>query len=530
MDEVGEITLALDMYADEASVKDSESKHSIVVKARSKRVKDEVEDLLFNTLMVDRTIRPSIRYLCKYGDLPFEIVLTKYRDAVASLRFMNVYNFSRIETKFGDLVGFFYQDQMAQAPVYLHPYQVMHLRLTTFENIYHPYGRSILDGARKDFKRLRLMEDAALIYRITRAPEKRIFSIPVGNIPTKDVPQYIQNIARMFKKRRFVDPATGNVNERYSPLIQEDDFFLPKRTDGTGPTIDTLPGAENLDAIADIEYFKKKMISALKIPFSRVGIGDQHEPDGKSLSQVSPEFAKAIQWIQSEVAIGLKKVAIVHLALKGYPIEEIKKFDIQMTASSAIDELYRIETWNSRADIITMLKETGMFTDEWILTRFTDMTVDEIKQLEKDKAAMPAPPAEGEEGGPPGFAPEEAVDDEDRRLIMEYREMTSRSVETDQLVRESKEAYSSGLDYLLNENELDSLPSPIRRFGRMGDRKLDLEDEGNSLLVECNVEKETRNEVIEENKQIIYETLLDGELLEPIGDNVSAVTEEDIPS
>ena len=515
MDEVGEITLALDMYADEASVKDSEQKHSIIIKARSKRIKLELEDLFHNTIMIDRQIRPIIRYICKYGDFGGEIVLTKHRDAVSNIRFMNVYNFSRIETKFGDLVGFFYQDQMAQQPTFLHPWQVMHLRLTTFENIYHPYGRSILDGARKDFKRLRLMEDAALIYRITRAPEKRIFSIPVGNIPTKDVPQYMQNIARMFKKRRFIDPATGNVNERYSPLIQEDDFFLPKRADGTGPTIDTLPGAENLDAIADIEYFKKKMISALKIPFSRVGIGDPAEPDGKSLSQVSPEFAKSIQWIQSEVAIGLKKVAIIHLALKGFPIDEIKNFDIYMTASSAIDELYRIETWSSRADIIMALKETAMFTDQWILTRFTDMTVDEVKELEREKGQI-KPPAEGEEEEGPPMAFEDAVDEQDASLITEYKKMIENSIITERTIREDKAKYHSGFEYLLNEKELDSLPAPLD----------DGEKEPKQLLVECSVDNEIVEEVKEENRQIIIETLFDGELLP---DN-SAITEEDIPS
>ena len=274
MDEVGEITLALDMYADEASLIDSEEGHCLVIKAKSKRVKTELELLFHETLLIDRYIRPLARYLCKYGDFASEIVLSQNRDAVQSFRFMNIYNATRIETKFGDLVGFFFQDHLSGSPIFMHPWQVLHLRLTTYENIYHPYGRSILDGARKDFKRLRLMEDAALIYRITRAPEKRIFSIPVGNIPPREVPQYIELIARQFKNKKFVDPATGNVNERFSPLIQEDDFFLPKRPDGSGPTIDTLPGAENLDAIADIEYFKKKMISALKIPFSRVGLGE----------------------------------------------------------------------------------------------------------------------------------------------------------------------------------------------------------------------------------------------------------------
>jgi hypothetical protein len=391
-----------------------------------------------------------------------EVIPTMDRDAVQSIRHINVYNFTRLETKHGDLIGFFFQDQLTATPVFLHPWQVMHVRLTSYENIYHPYGRSILDGARKDFKRLRLMEDAALIYRITRAPEKRIFSIPVGNIPPREVPQYIELIARQFKKRKFVDPATGNVNERYSPLIQEDDFFLPKRMDGQGPTIDTLPGAENLDAIADIEYFKKKMISALKIPFNRVGIGEQREPDGKTLAAVSPEFAKSVQWVQRQIAMGLKKVAIIHLAMRGYPVSEIKNFDIHMTASSAIDELYRIETWMSRANVIAQLMETQLFDAEWVLQRFTDLSADEIKriQVRKKKELEKLAPA-------PGPLPEEVDeltgDEEMDKLILEHNDLNAEAEKTDRMFDETVKQDEEGNKWakvytkLLNDHEMDGL-------------------------------------------------------------------------
>lgn len=402
-DQVGEISAALDMYADEASLIDPEIHHSLLIKARSLRVKKELEDFFYNTLMVDNILRPMVRYLCKYGDFPAEIIPTQNRNGIASIRHMNVYNFTRVETKFGDLVGFFYQDEMTNQPTFFHPWQIMHLRLTSYENIYHPYGRSILDATRKHFKQLRLMEDAALIYRLTRAPEKRIFKIPVGNIPTKEVPQYIQLIAREFKKNKIFDTASGDVSERWSPLIQEDDFWLPKRPDGSGPEIDTLPGAENLDQIADIEYFKKKMVSALKIPFSRVGIGEPSEGDSQPLSKVAPEFAKAVQWIQREVVTGLKKIAIIHLALRGFPAEDIRGFDLFMTASSAIDELYRIETWASRADVIDALKGTGLFPSRWLLQRFTNMTDDEIDQMQEEaKKKGEVQFGEGEGGGPAG--------------------------------------------------------------------------------------------------------------------------------
>ena len=416
MDQTGEISLALDLYADEASLIDPERKHTLVIRAKNRRLKRELEDLFYNNLRWDTQCRPCVRYLCKYGDMPFEIILDANRNAVSSLRFMNVYNFTRIETRYGDLVGFFFMDSMWPKPLFMHPWQVMHLRLTNFENLYAPYGKSILDGGRKAFKQLRLMEDAALIYRITRAPEKRKFTIPVGMIPPKEVPEYMQMIARNFKRQRFYNPSTGTFDERYSPLIQEDDFFLPRRPDGTGPDVDVLPGAENLDQIADIEYFKKKMIAPMKIPFSRVGIGEgAGEASEKSLSQSHSEFSKAVQWIQREVATGLTKVAIVHLALRGYDVEDIKGFEIALTATSAMEELYRIETWQTRTGVMADLKDLGWFPKEWIVTHFTDLSPDEIQELKEIEDDANAPSGGGGGGGglaDLGAEPEPASDED----------------------------------------------------------------------------------------------------------------------
>jgi hypothetical protein len=384
MDQTGEISLALDLYADEASLVDPEVKHTLVIKAKTRRIKKELEELFYNVLHWDNQLRPTVRYLCKYGDLPFEVILDANRTGVTALKYMSVYNFTRIETRYGDLVGFFYSDPLWSKPMFLHPWQVMHLRLSSFENIFAPYGRSILDGGRKAFKQLRLMEDAALIYRITRAPEKRKFTIPVGNIPPKEVPEYLQMIARNFKRQRFYNPTTGSFDERYSPLIQEDDFFLPRRADGSGPDVETLPGGENMDKIQDIEYFKKKMIAPMKIPFARVGIGEgAGEANEKSLSQSSSEFAKSVQWIQREVSAGLTKVAIVHLALRGFGADDLKGFTINCTANSAMEELYRIETWATRVNVMSDIKGLGWFPKDWIVTHFTDLSPDEIQEIDE---------------------------------------------------------------------------------------------------------------------------------------------------
>ncbi len=464
MDEVGVITLALDMYADEASLRDPERNHSIFVKTSNVRLKDEIEDLLYNTLNIDSQIRPITRYLCKYGDFPCEIVPTSNRDGVSNIKPMFVYNFTRIETKYGDLVGFFYQED-GQEPQYYHPWQVAHMRLTSFEQIYHPYGRSLLDGARRDFRRLRLMEDAALVYRLTRAPEKRVFKVPVGNLSPKEREQYIQIIARRFKKHKFIDPVTGTMNERYAPHIQDDDYWIPVTGDGNGVEIDTLQGAENLDAIADIVYFKKNMVSALKIPFSRVGLADGAEETGKTVAQTSPEFAKAIQWVQDQVIVGIKKIVIVHLAMRGFSIDDIKGFELGMTSASAIDELYRMETWSSRIDIMGGLKELGIFPDEWIVARFTDLTEDELKLIKKTMDIKKAnqPPADDGEGGEP---PAEDFFESDESNKMMKRMITEDKKHEMMVLLEgliakhtSKHSNISSMNHMLNNNEFDGMES-----------------------------------------------------------------------
>lgn len=514
---VGEIVLSLDMYADEASLIDPEIKHNIVIKAGSLRVKKELENLFYNTLMLDNQLRPIARYLCKYGDYAAEIVPTKNRDGVSSIRFMNMYNFSRVETKSQDLVGFYYQDQLSQTPQFFHPWNVVHMRLATFDSNLMPYGSSILDGARKHYRQLRLMEDSAIVYRLVRAPEKRVFTIPVGNIPTNEVPNYIQLISRQFKKKQFFDPATGEVNERYWPQITDDDIWLPARADGTGPQVTQLKGADNLGEITDIEYFKKKMLSALKIPFSRVGIGESSENDSKPLSSTSPDFAKAVQWIQRELATGLKKVAMVHLALRGFSGEDIKNFDIHMTASSAIDELYRIETWSTRAELIKSLKDTALFPDKWIIQRFTNLTDDEIEEMKEeqqdamvamfngmgapggapggmpgmDAGTLPPPPG-GAPGGPPaglnapvGLSMEGYDQKQEKAMLTELTKFIKNS-DNSRIINEQQIYTNNGFEFMLNSGELDGL-----------------RDSENNMLVENVINETLIKETLSEHLNLI---------------------------
>ena len=558
MDQTGEMFLALDLYADEASLIDLETKHSLVIRANNKQIKKELEELFFNTLLWDNDCRSIIRYVCKYGDFAAEIIPTRNRNGVSAMRFMNIYNFTRLETKYGELVGFYYQDELTPEPIFLHPWSCMHIRLTSYENTYTPYGRSIIDGSRKSFKQLRLMEDAALIYRITRSPEKRVFKIPVGSLPPSQIPEYMQAIARSFKRQRFYNPTSGTFDERYSPMTQEDDFFLPMRQDGVGPTIDTLPGAENLDQIADIEYFKKKMIAPTKIPFARVGIGSgAGESNDKSLSQSHAEFAKAVRWVQSKVALGITKLAIVHLALRGYSEEDCKGFELSLASTSAMEDLYRMETWQTRVGVMADLKDIGWFPKEFIITKFTDLPPDEIEEIieleetndeessgiggmgggmggsdfdsmgemddmggdDMDDSGMGDDMGGGNEGmgmGDDMGGGDEDVDDELKESV-DYEKMLIKKVATDTRRRnrsdfirrlhnkKNNNVITSSFDYLLESNELDNLQRDDVNSGVINES--DEPDEySNRVVVISNIEPSDAEQVKEEVKSILIKS------------------------
>ncbi len=154
----------------------------------------------------------------------------------------------------------------------------------------------MLEKARRIWKQLLLCEDAMLIYRVSRAPERRVFKVFVGNMDDKDVDAYVQRVAGKFKRDQIADPKTGNVDMRYNQLAVDQDYFIPVRDAGAPDPITTLAGAANLAEIADIEYIQKKLVTALRIPKAYLGF-EEAVGDGKNLSLLDIRFARTINRI-----------------------------------------------------------------------------------------------------------------------------------------------------------------------------------------------------------------------------------------
>ena len=199
-------------------------------------------------------------------------------------------------------------------------YEVGHFRLLSDTN-FLPYGRAMVEPARKTWKQLVMMEDAMMIHRIMRAPEKRMFNIDVGNIPPDEVDGYMQSIIDKMKKVPFVDATTGDYNLKFNIQNMMEDFYLPTRGGESGTRIESLSGLE-FNAIDDIEYLKNKMMSALRGP--KAFLGYEEGIEGKAtLAAEDIRFARTIERIQRIVVSELTKIAIVHLYTQGYTNEDL---------------------------------------------------------------------------------------------------------------------------------------------------------------------------------------------------------------
>jgi hypothetical protein len=204
----------------------------------------------------------------------------------------------------------------------------------------------MLDKIRRIWKQLLLAEDAMLIYRTTRAPERRVFKVFVGNMDDKDIEPYVQRVANKFKRDQVVDSRNGQVDMRYNQMAVDQDYFIPVRDPSQTNPIETLPGAQNLGEIADIEYIQKKMLAALRIPKAFLGF-EEVVGDGKTLALMDIRFARTINRIQKSLIQELNKIALIHLYLVGLE-DELDNFTLSLTNPSAQSDLLRIEQWKEK--------------------------------------------------------------------------------------------------------------------------------------------------------------------------------------
>ena len=409
MDHYPEITRALDIYADDSMTYAEDGKIMQIISDDDKII-HELEELLYQRLDLDFHLWTWIRNMCKYGDM-FNLLDIVDKEGVLGAIAMPVGEIEREEGYNNDPNSLRFK-WTVQGNTVFENYQVSHLRILG-DDRFLPYGRSILDSSRKVWKQLLMAEDAMLIYRISRAPERRVFYVDVGNIPPKDVDSYMQNARDKLKRIPVVSESTGDVDFRYNPESILEDFFIPVRAD-RGSRIETLPGGENAAAIEDIEYLQNKLFISLGVPKSYLTA--EEDLSGKStLAQEDIKFARTIQRIQKIVVSELAKISLVHLYLRGYEEASIYNFDLRLTNPSTVTEMMHLELMGSRFSTANDMADSALLSKEYIqkeVLKLSDSEIINIKlqiQAEAEVEHLIEEIKSGEQPDMGGEAPAEDV-------------------------------------------------------------------------------------------------------------------------
>jgi len=354
MEYTPEISAALDIYSEESTTT-NEDGFILQIYSESKRIKSVLADLFNNALDINTNLPMWTRNTCKYGDNFVYMKLDPEKGIVGCQQLPTI-EIERHEVGVTAKITVDITQEQDQNKKALHftwknrnmefqSWEIAHFRLLGDDRKL-PYGTSMLEKARRIWKQLLLSEDAMLIYRTSRAPERRMFKVFVGNMNDDDVEAYVNRVANKFKREQIVDAKTGNVDMRFNQMAVDQDYFIPVRAPAAPDPITTLPGATNLSEIADIEYIQKKLITALRVPKAFLGF-EEVVGDGKNLSLQDIRFARTINRIQKSMIAELNKIAIVHLFLLGFE-DELQNFTLGLSNPSTQADLLKIDVWKEK--------------------------------------------------------------------------------------------------------------------------------------------------------------------------------------
>ena len=397
MDDYPEIASAIDIYADDATVFDySEGKTAWIV-SKDRQTKQLLDDLLHNRLALDNHIYKIVRTLVKYGNCYSEILANE--EGVVGLNLLPPATMRRAETSKGSLVGYVqdanggftisieavqkFLKEGKQPPnntkiLLFEPWEVVHWRIGG-KNPSSEYGFSVLEPARWIWRRLVMAEDTALVYKLTRAPSRFAFYVDVGDLPPNQAVQYVNQVKQQFKKRKLYSSQTGKLDFRVNPLSPDEDFWIPTRAGQESTRIDTISGADG-QSVEDLNYFREKLFSALKVP--KAYLGGEGVTNRASLAQEDVRFARSVMRIQREVRNGLRQICRLHLAINGIDPDKVH-FEIKMSPPSSIFELTQLELKNAQADTASRLMD--FFDKTHILQSVFDYSKEEAQASMQSK-------------------------------------------------------------------------------------------------------------------------------------------------
>jgi hypothetical protein len=412
------ISSVMDIYADESTVKD-EFGQILSIRSKNEQIHDILHNLFYDILNVEFNLWPWIRNMVKYGDFFLYLDIDETYGIVNVIP-LSIYETIRIEgVDPGNPFSVKFKvenDFLNLGKKEFDNYEIAHFRLLADTN-FLPYGKSMVEGGRRIWKQLQLMEDAMLVHRIMRAPDKRKVLVDIGNIPPAEIDTYMQRIIDRMKKVPLVDPKTGDYNLRYNMMNITEDFYLPVRGKESGTDITNLPGLQ-FNAIEDIEYLRNKLMAAFKVPKSFLGY--EEDNSGKaSLAAQDVRFARTIERVQRILLSELTKIAIIHLYVQGFTDEDLVDFELNMTSPSVVYEQEKINLWTQKIALANNIATSKFLSRDWIYHNILEVSEEDAKKefekIEQDAermgklsvteqmAAQPPmpPPQPGMEGGAP---------------------------------------------------------------------------------------------------------------------------------
>jgi hypothetical protein len=394
------VASALDIISDESTLK-SDMGEVLHIKSSDEDIQQILYNLFYDVLNIEFNLWSWIRQMCKYGDFFLKLeIAEKY--GVYNVIPYTAYHIERQENydkEHPNAVRFKYSPEGIfaggsgyygtpnlgtfdnQPGIYFDNYEMAHFRLLTDVN-YLPYGRSYLEPARRIFKQYVLMEDAMLIHRISRSPDRRIFYINVGSIPPNEVENFMQKTISTMKRTPLMDSNSGDYNLKYNQQNLLEDFYIPIRGNDQSTKIETTPGLQ-YDGIQDVTYLRDKLFAALKVP--KAFMGYEKDLTGKAtLAAEDIRFARTINRIQRIVLSELYKIALVHLYSQGYTGEQLTNFELDLTTPSIIYDQEKIALLTQKVDLAQKIMDLKILPSDWIydnIFHFSEDQYDEYRDL-----------------------------------------------------------------------------------------------------------------------------------------------------
>jgi hypothetical protein len=401
MDTDAIVASALDIVADESTLK-NDMGEVLQIRSSDENIQQILYNLFYDVLNVEFNLWPWIRNMCKYGDFFLKLEIAE-KFGVYNVIPYTAYHIERLEGTMGidtdgnplnptEVKYRFDPDGISGADsgyysvpnsgnqansIIFDNYEMAHFRLLTDMN-FLPYGRSYIEPARKLFKQYVLMEDAMLIHRIVRAPEKRIYYMNVGAIPPNEVDAFMEKTISKLKRTPYMDEKTGEYNLKYNMQNMLEDFYIPIRGNDSTTKIDNLAGLQ-WDGIADVEYLRDKLFAALKVP--KAFMGYDENTDGKAtLAAQDIRFARTVERVQRIFTSELYKIALIHLYTQGYRDGDLTNFEISLSTPSIIYDQEKIALMTEKMALAQSMLDSKLIPSDWIYENIFHFSQDQYEE------------------------------------------------------------------------------------------------------------------------------------------------------